>query len=271
MNLNAKILSLPVFLTPYLLTKPRSLVAALLFLPLFSQAAVPVTESSGEPGYVDARQQAQMAKQKNTAKMLGDLYLQIQQLQSEVDALKGTVELQQFKLDQLNEKRLQDYINLDKRLAELGKPGGRNTTETVKTSAGSASQDVSGKELERYKAAQALARKGEFAQASQEFELFIKTYPESRYVPSAMYWLADSALQQQQQKQAADLWSRLIEQYPKHHKAPAAHYKLAQIEFEQGKKSQAKQRLKALVANPASQKGVVALAKAYLKANYSGN
>lgn len=270
MNLKAKIVSLPVFSKPCLLTKPRFLVAALLFLPLFSQAAVPVIESSGEPGYIDARQQAQMAKQKNTAKMLADLYLQIQQLQSEVDALKGTVELQQFKLDQLNEKRLQDYINLDKRLAQLGGQPSQTPANVSNTVSEQASADVSGKELERYKAAQALARKGDLAKASTEFELFIKTYPQSRYVPSAIYWLADSALQQQQKDKAAKLWTQLLQQYPKHHKGPAANYKLAQIEFEQGKKAQAKKRLQALIANPASQKGVVALAKSYLKVNFPG-
>lgn len=253
------------------LTKPWCVTTALLFSAA-SFAAVPVAESSGEPGLNAKPQGSQQAAQQGNSDLLTEMYLQLQQLQAEVDELKGTVELQQFKIDQLNEKRLQDFINLDKRIAAIatGKPSTQalNIAGQEQGDAKQPSNQVSGQELERYKAAQALARGGDLAAATTEFESFVKNYPDSRYLPSALYWLADAALQQKQTEQAQSTWQRLIEQYPTHHKVPAAQYKLAQIEFEQGKKAEAKQRLEAVIANPASQKGVVALAKAYLKRQF---
>lgn len=268
MNLETKVSTLFSKLGP--ITKPWCLTTALLFShSLF--AAVPVAESSGEPG-LHAKPKVEQVVEQGTRELLAELYLQLQQLQAEVDELKGTAELQQFKIDQLNEKRLQDFINLDKRIAGLGNPKNANAALTVDTSnstqATQPSNDVSGQELARYKAAQALARGGEFAKAGVEFESFIANYPQSRYLPSALYWLADAALQQQQSDKAVEIWTRLSTEHPKHHKVPAAQYKLAQIEFEQGNKAQAKQRLEAVVANPVSQKGVVALAKSYLKRQF---
>lgn len=51
--------------------------------------------------------------------MSAELYVQFQRLQAEVQALRGLVEEQSYLIEQLSQKRLEDYLDLDRRIGEL--------------------------------------------------------------------------------------------------------------------------------------------------------
>jgi tol-pal system protein YbgF len=72
-------------------------------------------------------QQSQSQSGNNT----GDLVIQVQQLQAQIAQLQGTIEEQNFQINELKERQKVLYVDIDSRLAELEKTGlAQNTNQT---------------------------------------------------------------------------------------------------------------------------------------------
>jgi tol-pal system protein YbgF len=101
--------------------------------------------------------------------------------------------------------------------------------------------------------------RGHFSLATSGFEQFLQQYPTSMLVPHALYWLGESYYNSQQYPKAVEVFDQLIQRFPKHEKVPAAMLKNGLAYLEIGDKLQASQQLKRLVANyPASDEALVA-------------
>ncbi|VAW46033.1 TPR repeat containing exported protein; Putative periplasmic protein contains a protein prenylyltransferase domain, partial [hydrothermal vent metagenome] len=71
-------------------------------------------------------QQSQTQTNNNTA----DLVIQVQQLQTQIAQLQGTIEEQNFQINELKERQKVLYVDIDSRLVELEKTGlSQNTTQ----------------------------------------------------------------------------------------------------------------------------------------------
>ncbi|MBV0932201.1 tol-pal system protein YbgF [Marinobacterium weihaiense] len=225
-----------------------------------------------------------------------DLYFMLQQLQDEVRALRGTVEQQQYRLDQLEQQQLERYRAMDKRVSlliqQLPMPSGRESlVDPLETAGGAASAPVgAGAPSSRstqaesniavpatvaqardvdsgqsaYDAAFGKVRQRDFSGAERALKGFIEAYPDSPLLANAWYWLGEVYLAEQKSESSRAAFTRVIEEFGTHSKAADASYKLGVLAGREGDESTARQWMQKVVQEypkaPAAD-----LARGYLK------
>jgi tol-pal system protein YbgF len=210
---------------------------------------------------------------------VGNLVLQIQQLQQDVMRLNGIVEEQAHELRKLKEQSLERYVDLDKRLSAAaggatvvaGNRGGNSGSTTVAPASGGRSGQAVEQpgEGEAYRAAYALVRGQQFDQAVQAFNRFLQDYPDGRYAPNAHYWLGELYLvaKPQDLEASRQAFVLLVTQYPEHPKVPDALFKLGKVHFQKGNREKAREYLDGLIKGyPES--SAAKLAKDFIAENY---
>jgi len=208
------------------------------------------------------------------------LFFQLQTLQQEVQALRGLVEEQANMIRKLKQQRLDDYVDLDRRIAELsqsgiaaGNSGGPASGGGTSVSPVSGQSPVPGSggsgngadEKARYTAAYALLKERKVDDAIVAFKKHIQDYPQGKYAANAHYWLGEIYLLQGELSNAENEFSTLIKTYPENRKRPDAEFKLGKVYFQQSKKPEAKKLISEVAAGSSS---VAPLAKTYLENNF---
>ncbi|NVK11031.1 MAG: tol-pal system protein YbgF [Gammaproteobacteria bacterium] len=224
----------------------------------FAYGQIPIDESVGEITAVD--QQEDTADPVDSAvNQSGQLFLQLQRLQGEVQMLRGIVEEQAAMLARLEQQRFDDFVAIDQRIAALEAGGvvvttpaedrGEATDSSVASTDGvvvpdtldSAASDV---DEERAKAEYDRAREQlmsrNFDQAVEQFNQFVVQYPSSRYAANAYYWLGEIAIQRNDLQQARQQFTSVINFFPNHHKTQDAKYKLGVIYYQLGQAEQSR-------------------------------
>lgn len=204
------------------------------------------------------------------------MYYQLQLLQEEVSQLRGIVEQQSYELKKLKQQRLDDYLDLDRRMSQLGGSGGGviktskpsssqvNTTSTTGSSASSTATQA--KEFSSYQAAIGLAlKKRDFDGAVTALQTHLKNFPAGDYAANSQYWLGQIYLQKNELELSKEWFGRMIDSYPKHQKAQEAKFKLGKVLHMLGDKEGGRVLLQEVVDSGASASG---LARDYLKQNY---
>ena len=228
-----------------LLALAAALVAA---APAFAQRA---------PSLADRVSALEQQAANNTGNV--DLLNQVQQLRSEVTALRSQLEEAQ----QLNAQMKADYDarwgDLDARLARIETGGAtavpagpasastatRGATvaaerpPTVKGDAGRVAQSAD--ERTAYNAAFDVLKAGDYVQSAQRFQQFLRDYPAGTYAPNALYWLGESYYVTQNYELAQEQFQALLSQYPTHDKAAGALLKvgLSQLGLKQTEAAEA--------------------------------
>lgn len=148
---------------------------------------------------------------------LADLSSRIETMQVELGTLKGQVEEQARRLDQM-----------------AGVPGAAagsasNTTTTVvtrqPTQAATTTPTLSfpeDPEKAQYTKALKLYEKGDYPGTRKEFEKFLKEFPTSNLADNAQFWIGDSYYAQQRYKEAINAYQLVQDNYPNGNKVPAA-------------------------------------------------
>lgn len=240
----------------------RALTVLALGLPLAGWAQVPVVD--GNSGYPSAGYGATGAYAGGGAtapsSAQGELFMQLQQLQSEVSQLRGMLEEQQNEIQRLKQESLDRYQDIDSRLASgaAAAPGaatGNSASAPVVPAAGEvAQQPVSNepadpeKEKLYYDAAFEQIKNKDFATASQAFNAFLRKYPNSRYAGNAQYWLGEVSLATGDLQGAGQAFAKVSQSYPQHAKVPDSLYKLADVERRLGNNDKAKGILREVIS-----------------------
>lgn len=207
-----------------------------------------------------------MSDQLPVATSQGELFYKVQALQEEMSELRGMIEEQGYELKRLKQQRLDDYLNLDRRLTELGgKPSaslsgsddslssssGLDSDEGVSDSASSSS--ASPDEMQSYRdAIDLVLRQKDYDQAVVAFNQYLTDFPEGRYAANSQYWLGEICLLQADFEKARSWFSRLLSEHPDHAKAPDAMYKLGTVYDKLGDAEKARSLLNEVVANNAN-------------------
>lgn len=201
-----------------------------------------------------------------------ELYYQLQVLQQEVLQLRGLVEEQAFQLKRVKQQRMDDYLDLDRRLSQLSKGSVVAASNGVAgTSAVPASTGISNaspaSELKSYKAAINLVLKEQkYDDAIVSLNQHLSDYPRGRYSANAQYWLGEIYLVKRDLEQSRQWFSRLLGEFPDHSKVPDAKFKLGKVYDMLGDKSTAKNLLEEAAA---SNSNAARLAKEYLSAHFA--
>lgn len=199
------------------------------------------------------------AQAQSPASSQQELFYTVQALQEEVATLRGLVEEQDYELKRLKQQRLDDYLNLDRRLAELsGKPvaGTGSVSDSRSGSAATRATAPSGEqsadEMQSYRAAIDLVlRQKNYDQAVIAFNQYLTDYPQGTYAANSEYWLGEISLLQGDLEKSRVWFERLLTDYPAHDKAADAQYKLGTVYHKLGDVQKAKSLLNEVVAkNP---------------------
>lgn len=164
---------------------------------------------------------------------MGELYYQVQLLQQEVSMLRGLMEEQAFQIKKLKQQRLDDYVDLDRRISQLGSaaapanPAGKPLPPGTPQTA-IASPVSNEDEFKRYKEAYRLATQDPVA-AEKALEAFNRDFPNSRYVANALFVLGEIKLKNGELDAARSWFARVINEHPNHYRVPNAKLKLGQV------------------------------------------
>ncbi|GAB1258990.1 tol-pal system protein YbgF [Aurantivibrio plasticivorans] len=210
--------------------------------------------------------------------MQADIYFQLQTLQQEVANLRGLVEEQAYELKRLKQQRLDDYVDLDRRISDLSggsKPAASatpvanstpaNPPATASTPAQPRTPAPSADEFETYNAAMDQIRAKQYDKAIEAFNSYLSTFPNGQYAGNSFHWLGQLHQIRNEGEQAKKAYQTVVDSYPSHAKAQDAKLKLGQLLFQQGDKAQSKKLLQEVASSGADE---ARLAKNFLQQNF---
>lgn len=206
-----------------------------------------------------------------------EAYNQIQSLKQEVSELRAMLEEQGHELAKLKQLQLDNYMDLDRRVAYLTgnsaaktkSPASESSDDSAAAPAASASDDAPAasdlSEADEYKAAYDLLRQRQVDQSLTAFKAYLKKYPSGEFSGNSCYWMGEIYLLKNQLPQAREWFAKLIQDYPQSNKVPDARFKLGKVYHLMGDKKHAKPLLDAAAAGTGDS---ARLAKQYLKDNF---
>lgn len=83
-----------------------------------------------------------------------------------------------------------------------------------------------------FEAGLAVLRQADYGQAQKLFEQFIARYPQSGYVPSALFWLGNAAYVNKAWRDAGNSLRQMLQTAPSHSRAPDAMLALSNVQIE---------------------------------------
>lgn len=192
-----------------------------------------------------------------------DFLNQIERLNTDISQLKGQLEVATHETETTQQSQRDLYADLDARMrklesmpaqvaapsssatsAEQPQQGAAAATEPPATTASAETVDNEAKD---YEAAFGLFKAGKYAAATEAFDKFQQTYPDSKLAGNAMYWSGTSRFSQRDYKGAMSAQQKLLKAYPEHEKASDALYSIANSQIQLSDLDAARQTLKTLV------------------------
>ncbi len=193
---------------------------------------------------------SQSSSNQSLLEMLGRL----EQLQNEVQQLRGQIEEQSYSIEQMRKRQQNIYSDLDQRLQKLeggGSPAAKSTAVKAKPAPAArrpaASKKTSAGEKKRYQQAYDKLRNGHYSQAINLFKQLLTDFPGGEYADNAQYWLGEAYKVNRETDAARIAFSKLIGEYPDSPKVPDAMLKLGFIEAEQNDTPRAREYLNSLI------------------------
>lgn len=177
-----------------------------------------------------------------------DSYTQMQQMQQEIQTLRGQVEQLTHEMEMMRKQARERYLDLDSRINQLR--GGAAISAPVTSGEGqpvATDSVVDDKAL--YDQASALRREQKFFESIAVMEDLLKRSPSGMYAPYCEYWLGEMymVVNPPDLNRAKRHFITLIGNYPDHVKVPDAMYKLGKLFASQGEKAKAKATLQELI------------------------
>ncbi|UCF87484.1 MAG: tol-pal system protein YbgF [Nitrospiraceae bacterium] len=204
-------------------------------------------KSGGDGRQADKRLKELEGEQKATAKVVSDLYMKIQELTKEFQALTGHFEEARYasetgsrEMAQQREAILSQLQELETTVAELEKKLAsaavmKAPLETKKTGTGevpTVGQKPPGKQgvqkgsigdiKNTYMDAYSTFKEGKFSDSREKFEALLKTYPENEYSDNARFWIGESYYREKNYEDAILAYEELIKTNPTSEKVPGA-------------------------------------------------
>lgn len=207
-----------------------------------------------------------------------NLLKEIETLKAELSRLRGKDETQDHQLESLGKRQSDLYVDLDKRVDDLGKQLKTATQQPVvqpvvaaaapatqasppkqvtpaeppatgqskSTAADSAGDPLA--ESRSYEAALNLFRSGNYAKAIADFGGFLKAYPGSTLAPNAQYWAGYAYYATKDYKNSLEHQKKLVSAWPQSTKVPDALLNIASNQVELNDLASAKKNLAEIVS-----------------------
>ena len=176
---------------------------------------------------------------------------QLDELQNEVNELRGITELHTYQLSQVLDRQRELYQELDRRVSEALKPANQiPATITAPTAnVGNINYSNNLTENEAYdRAVNMVLKDKRYEQAIPEFEAFNQRYPNSSYAANAHYWLGQLLFNKGELGKARQEFDVVVNNYPDSSKRSDAMLKLAMVEQKENNQDKAIAVYKKLMA-----------------------
>ncbi|MDH5183350.1 MAG: tol-pal system protein YbgF [Gammaproteobacteria bacterium] len=222
----------------------------LILIPLLLSAPLLWAAEKNTPAQpADLESRVQRLERVLGGKALVDMQLRLEQLQQEVQQLRGDLEQQNYQIKEIKGHQRDLYADIDRRLLALerggaGNGGGANGGEQTTEPQG---QVPSQEEQAAYQKGIDLLQEFKYGQAAQSFAAYLKAFPKGRYAPIALYWLADAYYSDRKYKQAISQYQRLLKDYPDNSKAVQARLKIGYSQAELKQWKAARQSMEAVI------------------------
>ena len=206
---------------------------------------------------------------------LTSLLTQVDQLQREIQRLNGTNEELNHKIDQMQQRQREQYLDLDQRITEIQQQPAISQTPAVDNSppmdnesidselADSASQPNTPDQADgavdtlapvavesgeaAYQAALQDLRGGRYQEALTALGAFPQSYPNSTYLPNVYYWQGEAHYVLREFDKAIVAFEKVLSSYPDSNKVSDALLKRGFSEFETGDASKAEATLNQVI------------------------
>ncbi|XXK59819.1 YbgF trimerization domain-containing protein [Porticoccaceae bacterium nBUS_09] len=226
------------------------------------------------------------------AKRASDRFDIMQNLREEVRMLRGMVEELSYELQQVKQRQLDDYLDIDRRLGILN--GGLPADNVVPDS--SLEQSLNSPSVEQSSSAEIqessdfvvadtlklddyeVAVKQDYEAASNKLlkdrdieaatvslNAHLEKFPNSPFTANAHYWLGEIYLLQGETELARQAFTTITEEHKNHPKVMDSRFKLGKIYFQLGEIGRAKSLLEAAAE---SSGGVASKARSFLDMNF---
>ncbi len=265
----------------------KSAIVLLLLLSCFSssilaQSLTPVVDLSS-PAPSTAIEESSVVISTANVSASSDRYYQMQVLQEEVQMLRGMVEEVNYELQQIKQRQMDDYLDIDRRLSTIvAGSASSSATQPALYNAAAAVQsnnavvtdgtqpavdavDIAVMKSSYDNASNLLLKQRDMESAVLAFKQHIEDYPSSPYAANAYYWLGEIYLLQGQDELSKQAFTSVVEQHSSHSKAMDSSFKLGKIYHQAGDLARARVLLEA-----AAQSGgnVAGKARDYLNNNF---
>ncbi|MDO6445804.1 tol-pal system protein YbgF [Colwellia sp. 1_MG-2023] len=179
---------------------------------------------------LDARNRAQVNVQR-----------QLDELQNEVNELRGVTELHTHQLSQVLERQRELYQELDRRVSQALKPT-NSVPASIEAPANSVQTNYSSNltENEAYdRAVNMVLKEKLYDKAIPAFRAFNQNFPNSTYAANAHYWLGQLLFNKNELVEAKQEFDIVVSKFPQSSKRSDALLKLATVEQKQNNKARA--------------------------------
>ncbi|MHB8426032.1 MAG: tol-pal system protein YbgF [Gammaproteobacteria bacterium] len=176
---------------------------------------------------------------------LVDLSQRLDNLQGQVNQLRGDAQVLQHDQELTNKQQRDLYSDLNKRLQklELGLSNAAAATQVPAAGTGGAvaatataasvnGATVAGGDQAAYQQTFDLLKQGRYEDAINGFTNFIQQYPQSSLVPNAEFWMGEAHYQMSDFHGALVNYQAVMQGYPNSNKAPDALLKIGYAQYE---------------------------------------
>jgi tol-pal system protein YbgF len=203
----------------------------------------------------------------------------LEQLQQDVQQLRGEIEVQTHRLEDMQRRQREQYMDIDRRLQSIetgaagsvmpapGMGGGNGTVMTPPRMPGGGAGNgavmtpspvtpatpppvttaTAAAEQTEYDTALAILREGRYADAALAFKQFLARYPNSAYVSNASYWLGETYYVTRDFDQSLTTFTGLVTNHPQSPKVSDSYLKIGYIHYEKKDWKAARQALETVV------------------------
>ncbi len=218
---------------------------------------------------------------------LVDMLNRLEQLQQDVQQLRGEIEVQTHRLEDMQRRQREQYMDIDRRLQSIetgaagsvmpvpGMGGGNGTVMTPPRMPGGGTGGgtvmtpprmpgggtgngtamtpppvttaTAAAEQTEYDTALAILREGRYADAAQAFKQFLARYPNSAFVSNASYWLGETYYVTRDFDQSLTTFTGLVTNHPQSPKVSDSYLKIGYIHYEKKDWKAARQALETVV------------------------
>ena len=180
-----------------------------------------------------------------------EMATRVDQLQSEIQTVRGETETLAFQTNNAAERQRDLYVDIDGRLQELELTLAQLqiSMQQLLTEEEAPPPPVllPGSDLDNYQSAFNLLRDGNYEEAAGAYEQFLAVFPSSPLADNAQYWLAETFYVQRQYMAALPAFQLVVGEYPGSSKLPDALLKIGFCNYELQQWSAAREALQRVV------------------------